>query len=288
MIIVVGGTSRIGRALRHQLSDRDIQFTTRQPVTTAAASVSDYRETARHFRAGAIVVNCVGISDARRGNLMSVNAQLAQDLAHMANEAGARHFIQLSSFSVYGSAHLIDRYTPEGPFSDYGRSKLAADIALTRSSSSTMQTSILRLPVLIGHPDVGKLGQLVRLAVRLGGLPIPMPDVQRSMITYLDAAFAIQSLIDQPVAGITHAADPQPFDYGFLAEQWKQATGKPLKIVRVPRLLTSIARRLLGKNGASLLDDSFLDPLANLAGSLALPIGLTKALHSTIAAELYR
>ena len=80
-----------------------------------------------------------------------VNRDLTIETALKAKNEGARQFIFLSSFSVYGmDTGVIRRSTKPNPVSDYGKSKLQAEDSIIWLSSSSFKICILRLPNVYG------------------------------------------------------------------------------------------------------------------------------------------
>lgn len=262
-ILVIGGGSRIAHALVPHLGDRVRWVSRRTSGRAGELCVTDYDAIpASAFDGIECAINCVGISEGGREALDHVNVALAARFASAAKAGGVRHFIHISSFSVYGGAEWIDRTTPVAPVSDYGRSKLAADNALAALDDTLFGVTLLRLPLIYAVDRPGKLGRLLRLWRRLHVMPVPAGDIARAMISVELAAEVIARLVAAPRRGIVFAADPIPFAYA------RTAAVRPrdgLRRVSVPRLATAIAARLAPGLGMRLFADSRLSDEDNLA-----------------------
>ena len=284
-IVLLGSRSRAGAALKRAFSDRAVTGICRRTGGTDLA-VADYDEVPDGaIPSGAILINCLGRADGDAAALHRVNAELPLRWAAAARTAGGR-LIHLSSFSVYGEAPLIGADTPERPAGAYGASKLAGDRALLALAGEGFRVTVLRLPILIGDGD-DKLARLLRLLRRTGFLPVPARPVRRSMLAYADLGAVVGKAIDDPPDGIVHAADPEPFSYALLREAMAEA-GLKLRLPTAPDWLIGAARRLAPGVGRRLYDASLLDPAANLARELALPVGLRRTLTAMLAAGAAR
>lgn len=276
-ILVVGGSSRIALALAPLLGDAAAYVGRRSAGHAREAIVTDYRGVPCNLlSASRCVVNCVGISTGDVAHLKGVNVDVAVALAVAAKAAGTCHLIHVSSFSVYGGAHAIDRQTPTVPTTDYGRSKLAADAALLALADDRFKVTILRLPLIYAPGSMGRLGQLLRLWRRVRVLPVPAGDVARAMIGVDLSAQTIARLIADPRTGVVLAADPCPFTYAGAA----RAGGGGLYRLPIPRALARLAERVAPTISGRLFADSRLADDDNLA----VRYGLVSRLHADIAA----
>jgi len=201
--------------------------------------------------AGATIVNCVGTDRGSPETLQHLNVEVPRAWARAAREQGARQFVQLSSFSVYGRAERVSCATQAAPQGIYGRSKLAAEKALT-AERGELALSVLRVPILVspsgtsGAPD--KLAQLAALAKRLHTVPQPHRPVERSMLTYDGLAAAVERVI-AGAPSLACAADPEPFTYALLAGAARE---RGLQVLSVP--VPAIASKLLSKAAPALHD----------------------------------
>ncbi|MCT2134617.1 NAD-dependent epimerase/dehydratase family protein [Oceanobacillus kimchii] len=113
-----------------------------------------------------------------------INRDLTIELANKAKAEGVSHFVFLSSMSVYGiDTGVIDENTPLKPNTNYGKSKLEAEKAISTLESSSFNIAILRPPMIYGK---GCKGNYIRLS-KLARKSFIFPNIpnKRSMI-YID------------------------------------------------------------------------------------------------------
>lgn len=276
-ILVVGGGGRIGATVAARLGTRARIVVRRPVVDPDALVVADYGMLpVIAFDGISRVINCVGISTGSRDLMEQVNVRMPLRLAASARDAGVRHVVHVSSFSVYGGATWIDRTTLPAPTSDYGRTKLAADEALGALPCPGFDVALLRLPLVYSPDALGKLGQLLRLWRRLRILPVPRDDVRRAMISVELAAEVVEQMITRPpTSGVLFAADPQPFTYRDAV----RARGERLHGVELPQAVTRAAQRIVPTLADRLFADSQLSEVDNLAARY----GLSPRLYRDIA-----
>lgn len=145
---------------------------------------------------------------------MSVNRDLAYETAKFVKEKGIKHFIFLSSMSVYGVENgLINKNTLVQPNSTYGKSKIEAEKLIERLRDENFTLSILRPPMVYGKECRGNYQRLSKLAQNT--LFFPRIDNKRSMI-YIDCLTEfVKQLIDNCEGGLFF---PQNADYVSTSE----------------------------------------------------------------------
>lgn len=90
-------------------------------------------------------------------DFMATNRDGTANVLEAASETGVKRFVLVSSLAAAGPTtpgHPIDEARPAAPVTDYGRSKLAAEV-LVRNASC--EWSIVRPPVVYGEWDRGTL-----------------------------------------------------------------------------------------------------------------------------------
>ena len=281
-ILLLGGDSRLARriAARRPFARSVVRHGTADAVTTV---VADYAEVPLSAFVGiATVVNCVGTPVGSPATLHAVNHDVAFASATRARAAGCRHFIQVSSLSVYGRAEQIDGMTPVAPVSAYGRSKAAADAALSALDDDAFAVTILRVPALYGRGAAGKFGALARAMRRLGGFPVSRPLPQRSLLHLDNAAAVIAAL--PPQNGVVLAADHDLFDLGVLADVLARLDVRRPVLVPLPRFALAPLAIAAPAVYAGLFAASVIDAAAAISTSMTLPVGLRDGLAEMLAA----
>lgn len=152
-----------------------------------------------------MVLNVAGIAHQRitkenESNYYKVNRDLAIDLANKARNDGVKHFIQISTMSVFGiDKGKIDKNTPCNPINAYGKSKLEADDAIYKMKNDLFNITIVRPPMVYGPNCKGNCNSLKKLA-RL--IPyFPSFDNKRSMIFIDNLSQFIMIIINKEIEG---------------------------------------------------------------------------------------
>ena len=130
-----------------------------------------------------------------------VNRDLAVDLAVKAKHDGVKHFVFMSSMSVYGMEQgVITLDTKPEPKSHYGKSKLEADQALVQLEDSSFRIAILRPPMVYGKNCRGNFQLMLKLAKMSPVFPVV--NNQRSMISIDNLCAFVCMIIEQEDAGL--------------------------------------------------------------------------------------
>jgi UDP-glucose 4-epimerase len=219
------------------------------------------------------VINAAGSVTGDANALHEANVRLPVAIAGAARAAGVPKFVQVSSFSVAGSAEHIDDTTTEAPINSYGRSKAEGDRRLQSLADGTMRIESVRLPLMFSAAKPGLLSPLLKLATKLRVLPsVRNRPVSRSMMTYASAARHLADCATSDRNGASYAADPRPFDYELLASILADQASIRVRILPVPQFAAAAIDRIVPGIGRRLFRSSLLAPQANLAGDRPLDI----------------
>jgi nucleoside-diphosphate-sugar epimerase len=216
----------------------------------------------REGSAGADVVYHVAGQIAARNaaEFMACNRDGTANVLEAARDGGARRVLFVSSLAVAGPTtpgHPIDEARPPAPVTDYGRSKLAAEVLVR---AMPLDWTIVRPPVVYGEWDRGTL-KIFQLA-RRGFAPVFGDGLQE--LSVIHAEDLAQSLIAAAtsaaaVGRVYFAAHPAVTTSRDLV----LAVGRALGVERPPRILPVppfVARAVLWATGT----------LAQLAGRTTL------------------
>jgi len=275
-VFVTGGTGFVGAHLVKALRARGDTVTAlvRRPALAAQLGWADdvrlvrgdlADETAlRTGCAGAdVVYHVAGQIVARNAaEFMVCNRDGTAHVLEAATGGGARRVLFVSSLAVAGPTtpgHPIDETRAPAPVTDYGRSKLAAEL-LVRATPASLPWTIVRPPVVYGEWDRGTL-KIFQLA-RRGVVPVFGDGSQElSVIHAEDLARSLIAAATSPAAAgrVYFAAHPTVTTSRALV----LATGRALGRARAPRILPVpplVARGVLWAAGT----------LAHLAGRASL------------------
>lgn len=251
-IVIVGGTSRVGGHLRKMLCQRPLLVVHTIVRKSIASLESERLHVVRDYFAlpgdilsqADVVVNLVGITAGAEEELRAANVRGPLRLAAAAKASGVRHFVQLSSLSVYGGAPEITHQTPVQPTTAYGHSKADADQGLCDLVGPNFAVTCLRVPIIYG-PNVGtKLLLLAKTITRMRLLPLPPVPNRRSVIHLHNLAAAIVAIISEHLYGLQFAADPDPLTLSLLAEVASKQAGTPVYSFTLPASVLSLLRRV--------------------------------------------
>lgn len=91
---------------------------------------------------------------------INANAILTENVAKKAKDSGIKHFVFLSTQSVYGRIKNINQSTKPNPKTKYGKSKLLAENKLIALRSECFNVLILRCPMIYGKGCKGNYNKL--------------------------------------------------------------------------------------------------------------------------------
>lgn len=279
-ILITGANGFVGTALCHTLVEQGfaVRRTLRRPEATTAAMEDvvvgdiglaiDWRHALRdvegvvHLAARAHVMRNT-VADPLK-EYRNVNVLATRTLLQAARNAGVRRFVFLSSIKVNGEQTKGKPFTEHDmphPEDDYGVSKWEAELVLQECTvASSMETVVLRPPLLYGPGVKGNFLSLLRAIDR--GLPLPLASIdnRRSLLYVGNLIDAIMLCLDHPAAaGKTYLlADDDGVSTPALVRGIAHALGKPARLLPFPPVLLKHAGALAGKAGA----------VARLLGSL--------------------
>ncbi|APQ18497.1 NAD-dependent epimerase/dehydratase family protein [Maribacter hydrothermalis] len=144
-----------------------------------------------------------------------------------------KNFVFISTVAVYGLDYGIDikEDNPLNANTPYGISKkMAEEVVLKWSSENKVSTTILRLPLVIGHNPKGNLINMINGIKKGFYFNIGKGDAKKSMVLAEDIAIAIQTLLNHP--GTYHLTDG--YDPSF--KELSKVIADHYKIKRVPSL----------------------------------------------------
>jgi len=244
-ILITGANGFIGSHLCQELSNRGIIFraTARSSNTNNYADfVSCDLETTESLNqlidGCDMVVHLAGrahvTSDDSQEKYQVANEFVTQRLANAAAQNGIARFVYISSIKVNGESSgpglPIRQSDTPNPLDNYGRSKLAAELALQEICRvNNMDYVIIRPTLVYGKGVKANFSALISAVKR--GLPLPIATVKnaRSMI-------GINNLIDLIVATCTN---PKAANQTFLASDGIDTSTPAL----VRLIATSLNRR---------------------------------------------
>lgn len=266
-VFVTGGTGFVGAHLVKALRARDdsVAALVRQPplaqrlgwdndrgIRVVPGDLNDEAALREGCRGADVVYHVAGKIAARNAaDYMATNRDGTANVLEAARDARAGRVLLVSSLAVAGPTtpgHPVDESRPPGPITDYGQSKLAAEVLL-RAMPPSLSWTIVRPPVVYGEWDRGTL-TIFKFAQR-GVMPVFGDGAQElSVIHAEDLAQALIAAGTSPAAAgrIYFAAHPDVTTSRELVLAVARAlgAGRP-RIIPVPPL---VARGILAAIGA--------------------------------------
>lgn len=201
-----------------------------------------------------VVIHLAGLAhadsrDSAYGEYDQINWATTLDLARAAKDAGLDRFIFLSSVRAQvgpSAAHILREQDDPHPTDHYGRSKLAAELAV---SSTGLPFTILRPVAIYGPHPKGNIKRLVQLARS----PLPLPFAgfhsRRSLLGIDNLVGAIFFALNNntTIGEKFLVADSTPLTLPEVFTMLRKAQGRRPGLIYVPPSTIRLALHLLGQ-----------------------------------------
>jgi nucleoside-diphosphate-sugar epimerase len=301
-LLVTGASGFIGKALVSALAQKGIavRAAARNPDTIPVlegverVAIADLRQSADWgplLEGVSHVVHLAGIAHTghfTEAEYQRINADSVRELAQAASGKVERLVLLSSMAAVRGpvAEDIVRADDTPAPEDAYGRSKLAAEIALQESDVSW---SVLRPPGVYGPGVKGRIATLVTMARTHMPLPLGALQNRRSLIGTDNLASAIEALLTSAEADREAflAADDNPLSIAEMVTIMRTALGRAPGIVNVPAGAIRRMLRMIGKEDEwERLTGSFIIDTSKLKGigwspKIETAEGLKKMMRST-------
>ncbi len=223
------------------------------------------------------VIHCAGSvpnfkKEKKFESYKSINVDGTKLLAEQSSKVKVKRFIFLSSINVLGSNTNNKKpffYDDKPkPITDYGLSKLEAEINLKTISKNTgLEIVIIRPPIVYGPNASGNLERLNKL-VR-SGIPLPFGKIsnKRSLVGISNLVEVIKRCIENPNAGgkTFLVSDGEDLSTPQLIKYIAQSMGRSPKLFPVPNIMLKLISKIINKK----------EEMDRLLGSLQVDITYT-------------
>lgn len=231
-ILITGQNSYIGNSFINWIKNESEKY----QIDSISLRNNDWKNA--DFSIYDVVYHVVGLAHVREtkensGLYYKINRDLAYDVARKSKNDGVKHFILLSSMSVYGlDTGIITKDTIPNPKSSYGKSKYEAEQLISDLVDRTFKLAILRPPMVYGE---GCKGNYVKLS-KLAKITPVFPDIKnkRSMIFIDNLSEYVKCIIDFKMEGIFL---PQNSEYVNTSELVKLIAECNGKVIRTTKLI---------------------------------------------------
>lgn len=212
----------------------------------------------------------------------NINYKLAIHIASKAFNSGVKHFIQMSSVAVYGNITSIHIDSPFSPQTEYGRSKLKADLELIKMNSESFNVTIIRPPMVYGGSNApGNMIRLIKLVNK--NIPLPFKGInnQRVFINVNNLIQYLNIITNKQLSGIFLIADQQSVSTEDLIKIISRLMSKNCNFFRLPKFVLKLIHFfnpiLFDKLFGSLVIQTNF-PYENLINHYSIEQGLTEML----------
>lgn len=164
-VLITGANSYIGNSVRDYL----LQWPEDYAVTIK--DTIGWNPKTDDFKGYDVVFNVAGIAHIKetsknRHLYYDINRDLVIKVAKAAKHGGVKHYILLSSMSVYGlTVGHITKATPVNPKTAYGKSKAEADEEIKKLEDERFKFACLRPPMVYGKGFKGNYQSLREFAL---------------------------------------------------------------------------------------------------------------------------
>jgi len=207
-ILITGANSYIGTSFEKYMKNWSDDY----QIDTLDMTSDNWKEF--NFSNYEIVFHVAGIAHRKphengESIYFAVNRDLAFETCKISKGKGVKHFIFVSSMSVFGvvSGNINDETVPN-PKNPYGKSKLEAEVLILNCQDKQFNVSCIRPPMVYGYDCKGNYIKLSKIAKKC----IVFPDFNnnRSMIYIDNLSEYVRQVIENRQYGILH---PQNSDY---------------------------------------------------------------------------
>lgn len=198
----------------------------------------------------AALTHVTGNPQNARQAFQRVNVEATRRLLRAACDAKVARFVYMSSIKVNGEEtrpgqHFSGADAPS-PEDDYGCTKYQAE-QLVRSAS--IESVILRPPMVYGADVAGNFARLVSAVRRGVPLPLGCIDNRRSLISVDNLADATMCALthDGAVGAVVTLSDGEDCSTATLVRAIGDAIGRPARILPVPVAALTLTARMTGR-----------------------------------------
>ncbi len=192
----------------------------------------DCRDVDVVFHLSALVHQMGGVS---KEECEKVNVTQTLELAKKAKESGVKHFVFMSTVAVYGiEIGVMSEESDCNPLTEYGKSKLKAEVELQKLGNQSFKVSIIRAPIVYGKNAPGNMRSLLNLLNKVPLLPFGSIHNKRSMVYIGNLCHLVDVVIEQQISGIFLASDDEPLSTSKLIELIAKNLEKKVYLVKIP------------------------------------------------------
>ncbi|MBN8235135.1 NAD-dependent epimerase/dehydratase family protein [Halobacillus kuroshimensis] len=259
-ILITGKSSYVGNKVKNWIEKKSKNY------SIEAITLRDNMWKGRDFSNIDAVFHVAGIAHKKETKkneslYYKINRDLAFEVAKKAKNEKVKHFIFLSSMSVYGmDTGIIDTNSPIKPKSNYGKSKFQAENLISNLEDDSFKVSILRPPMIYGKNCKGNYAKLSKISTLT---PI-FPHIfnKRSMIYIDNFCEFVRIIIFESRRGYYHPQNEEYVSTTKLVEKISEVNGKKVVFTKIfNKIITSLNFTIFKKIFGDLIYDKKIDKL---------------------------
>jgi UDP-glucose 4-epimerase len=266
-LLVIGGDSYLARSFIKKTDlNCKIQAISRVKTGYYQEFICDdfFSIPIEYFERSIRVINFVGIAHrydhVSKSEYVKINGELPIFLAGQSKASAVRYFVQMSSISIFGSKHLINNKSNLSPLTDYGKSKLFAEIGLDALQDSSFHVLSLRPPMIYGPGAPGNLDRLLKLS----DTPYPLPFGRlrnRRDFLYVDNFVKIlDAVFREEVSGKILVSENNPLSTTYLVVELRKALKRKQRLFHINSIARVVIKRFFPLEFEKLFSDNVIDP----------------------------
>ena len=265
-IAVTGTKGYLGSALALHLSvNHDVVELSRSSVSAEASTAvgQDLIDlTSAHLEGVDCVIHAAGVADSRADKILldRGNVKLSRHIAQIAVQAKVKRLINISSVKACGEGDTSPS-TRDCPETEYGKSKLAAEMAVNEVlMRSETQVQHIRLPLVYSRDATNNFAKLLKLARSWVPIPVNALTSNRSYCNLWNLLSFLDLSLETGGRGVVYVADKHPIRLNELLSILARVQGR--RLIRVPfpaALLNAGVRAVKPSLSAQLFTESIVD-----------------------------
>jgi UDP-glucose 4-epimerase len=253
-VLITGKNSYVGTNVEKWLM--------REPDKYYVESISVRDESWKDFNFSKfdVVFHTAGIAHIKetkknRDLYFKVNRDLAFEVAKKAKYSGVKHFVFMSTMSVYGEIEgFISVSNKANPTTSYGKSKFEAENLLILLNDDRFKVSILRPPMIYGKDSPGNYKRLSIIVSYI--LLFPKTNNKRSILFILNFSEFVKKLIISEKNGLYF---PQNKEYIKTHELVYEISKYRKKKILITNIFDPLIKRIKIKLTKKIFSDLYYD-----------------------------
>lgn len=243
-VLITGSNGYIGNSFKSWINENYSK-----EFEVDSISVRNFEESMYDFSQYDVIYHVAAIVHLNEKKISSqlyydVNSDLTYEIAKKAKKEGVKHFVFLSTMSVYGlEKGIINNKTTLNPKTHYGISKLNAEISINNLCDDIFKVSIIRAPMVYGYGCKGNYQRLSKISKKI--FMFPNYDNNRSMIFIDNLSEFVKQIISNNKSGFFFPQNNEYVNTSEMVELIRRFSGK--KTYKF-RFLNPLIKKLNSRN----------------------------------------